>query len=111
MAETERSWIEAARYVRDNHAASLVHVPTGRLVSKQKTRLVFAYLDSIREDDEEYVEEYERKNPCPGDCLMLDAITANMLCTVYDALNPANQKTFAGFRLQFAVKTGWKFIK
>lgn len=74
--------------------------------------MVFAYLDSIREDDEGYVEEYERKNnPCPGDCLMLDAVTASMLCTVYDALNPANQKKFAGFRLPFAVDMGWKFIK
>jgi len=108
QAVPKRSWIRAARFVRDNHAARLVHVPTGRLMSRERTHLAFEYLDEVTELSEEYERE---ESPKGYECVLLDATTANMLCTVYDALNPANQQKFDGFRLPFAVETGWKFIK
>lgn len=40
----------------------------------------------------------------------IDLTTANMLCQVYDKLNPANQKKFGEMDLLVAIDIGWKLV-
>lgn len=45
------------------------------------------------------------------DGYVVDATTASMLCTVYDALKPANQARFGDIELMRLVTFGWKQVK
>lgn len=45
------------------------------------------------------------------DGLLVDAFTAGMLVTVYDALSPENQAKFDKPRLDKLVAIGWKAVK
>lgn len=45
------------------------------------------------------------------DGVTLDVVTANMLITVYDALNEDNRKQFARFSIPKMVTIGWKLVK
>jgi len=112
------SWIKAVREVKDNHQFCMVHIPTGNKVTKRKTNF---YIDTLEEIDNLQSEGFTDKEICerlPGakkvtktDCVLVDAVTANMLCCIYDALNETNQKKFDGFKIDFAVKTGWKLYE
>lgn len=42
---------------------------------------------------------------------MVDAVTANAICTVYDALNPEHQAKFAGYPAPTMATIAWKLIK
>lgn len=79
---TEPKWIESARRILKNHSYEFVDVKTGETAKK--------------------------KDP---DSVMLDALTANMLVTVYDGLNEINREIFAGLSLSRAVSVGWKCVK
>jgi len=113
-----KSWIRAARWIRDNHSARLVHRPTGNLVSQQKTRYYIELYDRCQELQEIGV-EFEREQPyfpeCKkvvrSDCVLVDMQTANMLVTVYDALGEANRKLFDDLDIVIAVNLGWKCVK
>ena len=43
--------------------------------------------------------------------LLIDATTANMLVTVYDALNDANKEKFLGVGMRRMVEIGWGCCK
>ena len=106
------SWIAAARWIRDHHSARLIHLPTGKLVSKEKDRIAFDEISSVTENEEEYVEWIAQRYSTPkkSDCLMIDAQTANMLCTVYDALGEINKVRFDGMDIRLAIDGGWKMV-
>ena len=109
------SWIKAVQEVKDQHQFCMVHIPTGNKVTKRKTNF---YIDTLETIEGLQSEGYSNKHICntlPGakkvlktDCVLVDAVTAGMLCCIYDALNETNQKKFDGFKIDFAVKAGWK---
>lgn len=52
--------------------------------------------------------------PVPEDtdgAVLLDATTASMLCTIADALKPANSEKFQALPLMRAVDMGWKLVQ
>jgi hypothetical protein len=112
------SWIKAVKEVKDNHQYCMVHIPTGNKVTKKKTDF---YIDTLEEIETMQSEGFTDKEICdkvPGakkvsktDCVLVDAVTAGMLCSIYDALSEQNQKKFDGFKIDFAVKAGWKLYE
>ena len=112
------SWIKAVQEVKKDHQYCMIHIPTGNKVTKRKTSF---YIDTLEEIELMKEEGYTNKEICdklPGakkvsktDCVLMDAVTANMLCSIYDALTDEHKKKFDGFKIDFAVKTGWKLYE
>jgi len=112
------SWIKAVQEVKRDHQFCMVHIPTGNKVTKRKTNF---YIDTLEEIELMQDEGYTNKEICekvPGakkvsktDCVLVDAVTANMLCCIYDALSEDNKKKFNGFKINYAVNVGWKLYE
>ena len=112
------NWLNAVQEVKRDHQFCMIHTPTGNKVTKRKTNF---YIDTLESIENLETEGYSDKAICKilptakkvlkTDCVLMDAVTANMLCCIYDALSPDNQKKFAGFKIDFAVKTGWKLYE
>ena len=112
------SWIKAVQEVKRDHQFCLIHIPTGNKVTKRKTNF---YLDTLEEietmqsegyTDKEITEKLPAsKKVLKTDCVIMDAQTANMLCTIYDNLSDVNKIKFSRFKVNFAVKTGWKLLE
>lgn len=92
------SWVDTARQVVKEHQFRYVHPETGEIVD-EKTRRT---LDRLTEEfDGEVVKG----------AVVLDAFTASMLVSVFDALSPKNQETFAAMPLTKAVRIGWGAVE
>jgi hypothetical protein len=111
------SWIAAARWVME-HGYCLVHIPTGNKVTTRKTKLYIDIDEEIQTLQAEGYSDQRIIETLPGakrviktDCVMLDRFTASMLCSVYYALNPVNQKKFDGMKIDRAVTIGWKLCE
>ena len=112
------SWITAVQEVKRDHQFCLIHIPTGNKVTKRKTNF---YLDTLEEIETMQTEGYTdkeiteklpaSKKVLKTDCVLMDAQTANMLCTIYDALSEDNKKKFDGFKIDFAVRKGWQLLE
>ncbi len=76
------SWIEIAKKVKAEHQYRCVNVETG----------------------EECAEKHKK-------AVLLDGVTANMLITVYEALNDENKAKFTSLPILKAVTVGWKLVK
>lgn len=108
------SWIKTAQWVKDNHQFCMVHIPTGNKVTRKKTGYFLEALDIIEgEACGATLQEMIRaeKKITKTDCVMLDAITAQMLCAIYNALKPDQQEKFDGMPITKAVNIGWKLYE
>lgn len=112
------TWIKTVQEVKKNHQFCMIHVTTGNKVTQRKTNFYIDTLEEIEIAQSEGYTDAEILTNIPGakkvlksDCVMMDAQTANMLCTIYDALSDDNKKKFGGFKIDFAVRTGWKLLE
>jgi len=81
----EKGWIDAARDVVKKHQFVYIDPKTNQFSSEEK---------------------FKKKG-----VIVLDAVTANMLVQIADALNPSNRKKFTGMNILQAVDIGWKLVK
>ena len=112
------NWLPAVQEVKRDHQFCMIHIPTGNKVTQRKTNFYIDVLEEIELAQTEGYTDTQILENIPGakkvlksDCVMVDAVTAGMLCTIYDALNEQNRIKFAGFKIDFAVTAGWKLYK
>lgn len=77
------SWLAAVQQIKNEHQARRIDTKTGHLCAKSA-----------------------RKG-----AVLMDAFTANMLITVYEALNEENKAKFTSLPILKAVQIGWKCVK
>ena len=114
-----QSWINAVREVKDNHQFCMVHIPTGNKVTKRKTNFYLDTSDEIEFAQTEGLTDKEIIEKIPGakkvlktDCVLVDAVTASMLCGIYDALTkPELKAKFDSMKIDRAVSIGWKLYE
>ena len=80
--EAKANWLEAARIVLKKHQMVYINPKTGK--TSEEKKLGF---------------------------MVLDAVTANMLVTIADALSKEANEKFTSMPLLQAVDIGWKLIK
>lgn len=79
------SVVDSARTVVETHSHVMVDADTGEIVGDAWTKY--------------------------PNGLVLDAVTANVLCMVYDALSEKARKTLLEMPVQRAVDIAWKLVK
>lgn len=89
-------WITAARQVVARHAFVLVDPATNEI---------------IPDKSHAYEQPEDRPKGKQPKGVLLDAVTANMLCTVYDAISPKSQQSFGCMPIMRAVDVGWKVMQ
>lgn len=113
------SWIKAVHEVKDKHQYCMVHIPTGNKVTQRKTNLYLDIYEEIEDlQSEGYINEQiirispNTKKISESDCILVDAITAGVLCCIYDALTkPELKEKFDNMKIDKAVTIGWKLYK
>lgn len=95
-------WLEVARDVVARKSFQFVDAETGAIVGPKRT--AEAWREAERRED-------EPEKPLKPATVALDMTTAQLLVTVYDALNESNRAKFVALPLAKAVSVAWRLVK
>lgn len=89
------TWIEVAGKVKEENSYTFVHVETGEELPDYEHKPKLEPFDAEEGDD-------------TPEAVLLDVMTASVLCVVWDALSDAHKQAFARMPFFVAVQAAWK---